>query len=140
MLHWYNDVLLHAGTVMTGSHADAIVLGGRYDGILGVLGGIGAVKGLREAGFKPVKPIEVVQWTSEEADRFTEVCFGRCRKRLHTIIHCHHIASCLLSEVATSRLSFPQRAMRPARKSLSCLALSMTADIGVRLCQRLTRS
>ena len=63
---------------MTGSHADAIVLGGRYDGILGVLGGIAAVKGLREAGF---------QWTSEEADRFTEVCFGRCGGLSSCMLH-----------------------------------------------------
>ena len=62
---------------MTGSHADAIVLGGVYDGALGVVGGIAAVAGLRAAGFKPAKPIEVVQWTSEEGDRFSEVCFGR---------------------------------------------------------------
>lgn len=62
---------------MTGSHADAIILGGAYDGILGVWGAIAAVAGLRQAGFQPTKSIEVVQWTSEEADRFTEVCFGR---------------------------------------------------------------
>ena len=63
---------------MSGSHADSIILGGAYDGILGVLGPIAAVKALRQAGFRPRKSIEVVQWTSEEGDRFTEVCFGRC--------------------------------------------------------------
>ena len=73
---------------MTGSHADAIILGGAYDGILGVMGGIAAAKGLRDAGFKPVKPIEVVMWTSEEGDRFTEVCFGRCV----ICVHCSMLA------------------------------------------------
>ena len=63
---------------MSGSHGDSIVLGGAYDGILGVLAPIVAVKALRDAGFTPRKSIEVAQFTSEEGDRFTEVCFGRC--------------------------------------------------------------
>ena len=62
---------------MSGSHADSIVMGGVYDGALGVVGAIAAVAGLRQEGFKPRKSIEVVQFTSEEGDRFTEVCFGR---------------------------------------------------------------
>lgn len=62
---------------MTGSHADSIVHGGVYDGALGVIGAIAAVKGLRDEGFQPKKSIEVVQFTSEEGDRFTEVCLGR---------------------------------------------------------------
>lgn len=62
---------------MTGSHADSIVQGGVYDGALGVVGAIAAIKGLREEGFKPRKSVQVVQFTSEEGDRFTEVCLGR---------------------------------------------------------------
>lgn len=62
---------------MTGSHADSIVHGGVYDGALGVVGAVAAVKGLRDSGFKPKRTIQVVQFTSEEGDRFSEVCFGR---------------------------------------------------------------
>lgn len=79
-----------AGTIMSGSHADSIILGGAYDGILGVLGPIVAVKALRASGFTPRKSIEVAQFTSEEGDRFTEVCFGRCCPRgLNT----HHMSA-----------------------------------------------
>ncbi len=63
--------------MLTGSHGDSIVLGGRYDGILGIVGGIAAISGLKKEGFRPQRSIEVVQFTSEEGDRFTEVCFGR---------------------------------------------------------------
>ena len=65
------------GKIMTGSHADSIVHGGVYDGALGVVGAIAAVDGLRKEGFRPKRSIEVVQFTSEEGDRFSEVCFGR---------------------------------------------------------------
>ena len=71
---------------MSGSHGDSIILGGAYDGILGVLAPIVAVKALREAGFKPRKSIEVAQFTSEEGDRFTEVCFGRCALHWRTLL------------------------------------------------------
>lgn len=38
-----------AGAVLTGSHCDAIPLAGMYDGTLGVVGGIAALKALKEA-------------------------------------------------------------------------------------------
>ena len=62
---------------MTGSHCDAIPLAGAYDGTLGVLGGIAAVAALRDAGFKPQKPIDVLMFTSEEPTRFGLGCIGR---------------------------------------------------------------
>ncbi|KAK9829715.1 hypothetical protein WJX72_007508 [[Myrmecia] bisecta] len=64
------------GAVATGSHADSLILGGPYDGCLGVVGGIAAVAGLKAAGFKPQKPIEVIMFTSEEGDRFSHACLG----------------------------------------------------------------
>lgn len=66
-----------AGAVVTGSHCDAIPHAGMYDGTLGVLGGIAAIKGLQDAGFKPQKPIEVLFFTSEEPTRFGLGCIGR---------------------------------------------------------------
>lgn len=67
-----------AAPVLTGSHTDAIPLSGAYDGTLGVVGGIAAVKALKEAGFKPQRSIEVVMFTSEEPTRFGLSCLGRC--------------------------------------------------------------
>ena len=39
--------------VATGSHIDAIPNAGRYDGVVGVLGGLAALRDLRRAGFRP---------------------------------------------------------------------------------------
>ena len=66
-----------AGAVVTGSHCDAIPLAGAYDGTLGVIGAIAAVRGLQSAGFKPAKPIDVLMFTSEEPTRFGLGCIGR---------------------------------------------------------------
>ncbi|KAK9812597.1 hypothetical protein WJX72_000194 [[Myrmecia] bisecta] len=65
-----------AAVVQTGSHVDAIPMAGAYDGTLGVVGAIAAVKGLQTAGFKPRKPIEVIMFTSEEPTRFGLGCIG----------------------------------------------------------------
>ncbi|PNH09430.1 N-carbamoyl-L-amino acid hydrolase [Tetrabaena socialis] len=65
-----------AGVVLTGSHCDAIPLAGMYDGTLGVIGAIEALAALQQAGFKPVRPIEVMMFTSEEPTRFALSCSG----------------------------------------------------------------
>lgn len=65
-----------APAVGTGSHTDAIPLAGAYDGTLGVIGGIAALKALKDAGFNPAKPIEVVMFNSEEPTRFGLSCSG----------------------------------------------------------------
>ena len=62
---------------MTGSHADAIPLAGMYDGTLGVVGGIAALKALKDAGFQPQRPLEAMMFTSEEPTRFGIGCIGR---------------------------------------------------------------
>lgn len=62
---------------MTGSHCDAIPLAGAYDGTLGVLGGIAALRALKDSGFAPRRPIDVVMFTSEEPTRFGLGCIGR---------------------------------------------------------------
>jgi len=62
--------------VGTGSHCDAIPLAGAYDGTLGVIGGIEAIRALREAGFRPARPLQVVMFTSEEPTRFGLSCLG----------------------------------------------------------------
>jgi hydantoinase/carbamoylase family amidase len=56
--------------VMTGSHLDTVENGGGYDGAAGVLCGLGAVKALKDGGFKPHHSIEVACFASEESARF----------------------------------------------------------------------
>jgi len=62
--------------VATGSHIDAIPNAGRYDGTVGVLGGLTAIRALRRAGFQPRRSIELIIFTSEEPTRFGIGCLG----------------------------------------------------------------
>ena len=62
--------------VGTGSHTDAIPNAGRYDGVVGVLGGFEALAALRRAGFRPRRSLEVVMFTAEEPTRFGLGCLG----------------------------------------------------------------
>ncbi|MFT4793230.1 MAG: N-carbamoyl-L-amino-acid hydrolase [Paracoccaceae bacterium] len=56
--------------VYMGSHLDTQPTGGRYDGVLGVLGGLEAVRTLNDLGIKTKHPIVVANWTNEEGTRF----------------------------------------------------------------------
>ena len=56
--------------VMTGSHIDTVRTGGRYDGPLGVLGGLEVVRALNEVGIVTRRPIVVAAFTNEEGARF----------------------------------------------------------------------
>src|SRR5271166_1416902 len=62
--------------VGTGSHIDAIPHAGRYDGTVGVLGGLEAIRALQRAGVRPRRSIELIVFTSEEPTRFGIGCFG----------------------------------------------------------------
>jgi len=53
-----------------GSHLDTQPTGGKFDGILGVLGALEALRTLHEAGYETFAPIEVINWTNEEGARF----------------------------------------------------------------------
>jgi len=56
--------------VMTGSHIDTVRTGGRYDGCLGVLGGLEVVQALNDAGITTRRPLVVGVFTDEEGARF----------------------------------------------------------------------
>jgi len=56
--------------VALGSHLDTQPCGGKFDGILGVLAGLEAVRTLHDADLRTKRPIAVVNWTSEEGSRF----------------------------------------------------------------------
>ena len=97
--HWLKDRFQHEGLVVredavgnlfarwpgsdpelpavgTGSHTDAIPHSGRYDGTVGVLGALEALRGLKAAGFRPRRSIELLMFTSEEPTRFGIGCLG----------------------------------------------------------------
>ncbi len=59
-----------AAPVLIGSHNDSVPKGGKFDGTLGVLTALEAVRTLVDAGIRPSRPIEVVNFTNEEGARF----------------------------------------------------------------------
>ena len=65
-----------APAVGTGSHIDAIPNAGKYDGVVGVIGGLEAIRALRRANFRPKHSIELLLFTSEEPTRFGIGCLG----------------------------------------------------------------
>ena len=65
-----------APVVGTGSHIDAIPNAGKYDGVVGVLGGLEAIRALRRCNFRPKHSIELLIFTSEEPTRFGIGCLG----------------------------------------------------------------
>jgi beta-ureidopropionase / N-carbamoyl-L-amino-acid hydrolase len=56
--------------VYVGSHLDTQPTGGKYDGVLGVLGGLEIVRTLNDLGIKTKHPVVVTNWTNEEGTRF----------------------------------------------------------------------
>lgn len=56
--------------VYMGSHLDTQPTGGKYDGVLGVLGGLEVVRTLNDTGVRTRRPIVVANWTNEEGTRF----------------------------------------------------------------------
>ncbi len=60
----------------TGSHIDAIPNAGKYDGTVGVAGGLEAIRALQRSGFHPRRSIELLIFTSEEPTRFGIGCMG----------------------------------------------------------------
>jgi ureidoglycolate amidohydrolase len=65
-----------ASVVGTGSHIDAIPNAGKYDGVVGVLGGLEAIRALQASGFRPKSPVELLILTAEEPTRFGIGCLG----------------------------------------------------------------
>jgi N-carbamoyl-L-amino-acid hydrolase len=56
--------------IAMGSHLDTQPTGGKFDGVLGVLGALEGLRTLHETGYETNAPIEIVNWTNEEGARF----------------------------------------------------------------------
>jgi N-carbamoyl-L-amino-acid hydrolase len=56
--------------IAMGSHLDTQPTGGKFDGVLGVLGALEALRVLVESGYETHAPVEVINWTNEEGSRF----------------------------------------------------------------------
>jgi N-carbamoyl-L-amino-acid hydrolase len=57
--------------VLIGSHLDTQANGGRFDGMVGVLGALEVIRTLDDLGLQTRRPIEIVNWTNEEGARFS---------------------------------------------------------------------
>ena len=62
--------------IVMGSHLDTVPDGGKYDGVVGCVGGLAVCEAMKEAGYVPNHPLEVVVFTDEEGFRFGSGLFG----------------------------------------------------------------
>src|SRR4051812_28120428 len=62
--------------VLFGSHLDSQPSGGKFDGALGVLAGLEAMRTLNDLGISTEAPLELVNWTDEEGSRFGKSLMG----------------------------------------------------------------
>lgn len=62
--------------ILIGSHIDSQPLGGKYDGIYGVLAALEVVYSLNDHKVKTDRPIDIVSWTNEEGSRFAPAMIG----------------------------------------------------------------
>ncbi|KYG27848.1 M20 family metallo-hydrolase [Priestia endophytica] len=65
-----------APVLRIGSHIDSQPYGGRFDGVIGVIGGLEVAQTLHEKGVVPPVSIEVVAFCDEEGSRFNKGLFG----------------------------------------------------------------
>jgi allantoate deiminase len=63
-------------SVMTGSHLDSVLQGGRFDGAAGVVAGLEAARAMAEERIPHCHPIDVVVFAEEEGSRFGSVMIG----------------------------------------------------------------
>ncbi len=65
-----------APVLMIGSHIDSQPYGGRFDGVIGVLGALEVIQTLQEQNITPFLPIELAAFSDEEGSRFNKGLFG----------------------------------------------------------------
>lgn len=62
--------------VVMGSHCDSVPTGGRFDGVLGVVCALAAIRALNAAGARTRHPVELAIFTNEEGARFQPAMLG----------------------------------------------------------------
>lgn len=62
--------------ILMGSHLDTVPDGGKYDGVLGCVGSLAVCEAMKDAGYVPEHPIEVIVFTDEEGFRFGKGLLG----------------------------------------------------------------
>lgn len=62
--------------ICAGSHTDTVMGGGRYDGVLGVIGALEAIRTIHESGIELHHPLGVIDFLSEEATDYAIACMG----------------------------------------------------------------
>ena len=62
--------------IAIGSHLDTQPTGGKFDGVLGVLAGLEALRTLHQAGYETNAPLLLANWTNEEGGRFSPAMLG----------------------------------------------------------------
>ena len=62
--------------IAIGSHLDTQPTGGKFDGILGVLGGLEVLRTMKDMGYETNAPLMLVNWTNEEGSRFAPAMLG----------------------------------------------------------------
>ncbi|MFY1690437.1 allantoate amidohydrolase [Plantactinospora sp. WMMB782] len=73
---WYGPPPERGDAVLVGSHFDSVPHGGGYDGPLGIVSALLAVRALREQGREFRRPVGVVAFAEEEGSRFGVPCLG----------------------------------------------------------------
>lgn len=62
--------------ILCGSHFDTVPNGGYFDGLTGIMTALEAVTVMKETGYRPKRPIEIVAFINEEASQFLGGTFG----------------------------------------------------------------
>lgn len=96
----------HSPTIAIGSHLDTVTNGGGYDGVVGVLSGLAAIKALKDAGYQPAKNIAVICFVSEESARFGVSTIGS--KALAGMLDMEELASVTDKDGITIRKAVEQ--------------------------------
>lgn len=62
--------------VLMGSHFDTVPMGGKFDGLAGVMAALEVLTSMKEAGYRPTRPVEMIAFINEEASQFLGGHFG----------------------------------------------------------------
>ncbi len=103
----------NAPAIGVGSHLDSVPHGGRFDGIVGVIGAVELVRLLAESGVAAQHPVRVVVFTAEEGARFGEPCIGS--KAAAGVLHGHDLQRIRDAQGVTLAKAMEDVGMDPGR-------------------------